>query len=128
MRGLEVAWSVLMGCAAGLCIVILISHAMSAICGRGKYARESNSRDRKGEVMRLEFKPAKGGLISETHMKYKRGGQGGGPMEDHEMESAVHRPMKHAQEHLAAVMGHCFPSGTDKEDDEPNRETAADED
>jgi hypothetical protein len=74
-------------------------------------ARESNSRDRKGEVMGLEFKPAKGGLISETHMKYKRGGQGGGPMEDH----------------LAAVMGHCFPSGTDKEDDEPNRETAADE-
>jgi len=90
-------------------------------------AKESNSRDRKGEVMGLEFKPAKGGLISETTTKYKRGGQGGGPMEDHERESAVHPTIKHAQEHLAAVMGHCCPSGTDKEDDEPNRETAADE-
>jgi len=93
-------------------------------------AGNSSSRSRKGEVVGMEFRPATGadgGLVSETHMKYKRGGQGGGPMEDHEMEEAIHPTMKHAQEHLAAVMGHCFPSGTDKEDDEPNRETAADE-
>lgn len=38
----------------------------------------SSNRD-KGEVIAVEFRPAKGGATSETHMKYKRGGQGDGP-------------------------------------------------
>jgi len=33
------AWNVLMGFASGLCIIILISYSMAAICGKGKYGK-----------------------------------------------------------------------------------------
>lgn len=79
----------------------------------------SNSRSRKGEMVGMEFKPAKGGAVSETHMRYKRGGQGGGPTEDHEHETAVHPTLQHAQDHMAAMMGHCFTDGEGKSDEKP---------
>jgi hypothetical protein len=56
----------------------------------------------------VEFRPAKGGITSETHMKFKRGGQGGGPSEDHETETAIHPTMDHAHAHLTAMLGHCM--------------------
>lgn len=62
----------------------------------------------KPEVVRISFEPAEGGLVSETNMKYKRGGQGGGPDWDHETERAIHPTMEHAQEHLAEHMGQHF--------------------
>lgn len=68
---------------------------------------QSSSRG-KGEVIAVEFRPAKGGATSETHMKYKRGGQGGGPMEDHEREMAVHATKEDAHKHLDKMMGDCW--------------------
>ena len=87
-------------------------------------AKDSSSRARKGEVLGIEFKPAKGGLVSETHMRYKRGGQGGGPDWDHESETGVHPNMEHAHAHLEAMMGHCFGAGEAKE---PNAEVEKEE-
>jgi len=78
-------------------------------------SKESSSRG-KGEVVAVEFRPAKGGVTSETHMRYKRGGQGGGPMEDHEREMAVHTSAEDAHQHLSKMMGHCF--GGKKDDKE----------
>lgn len=62
----------------------------------------------KGEVKEVSFKPAKGGIVSETRREFKRGGQGGGPSHDYEHETAVHPDMKSAHAHMAAMMGHCF--------------------
>lgn len=71
-------------------------------------ANNDAKRSGKPEIEGVHFKPAKGGLISETSMKFKRGGQGGGPMHDYEHETAVHPTMEHAQAHLAKMMSqHC---------------------
>lgn len=63
---------------------------------------------RKGETVGVEFKPATGGIISTTHMRFKRGGQGGGPDFDHEHEEAVHPTMEHAVGHLRTTLGGVF--------------------
>ena len=62
----------------------------------------------KPEVVRISFEPAEGGLVSETHMKYKRGGQGGGPDYDHETERGIHSTMEDAQAHLEEHFGKHF--------------------
>lgn len=59
----------------------------------------------KRELVAVEFRPAKNGIISEARVRTKRSGQGGGPDYDHETETAVHPNAKHAQAHLAALMG-----------------------
>jgi hypothetical protein len=59
----------------------------------------------KRELLEVSYRPAKGGLISETRTRTPRGGQGGGPDFDHETEQAVHKNLKHAQAHLAKCMG-----------------------
>jgi hypothetical protein len=45
---------------------------------------------RKGEIHSVEFRPAKGGAVSTTRTKYKRGGTGGGGDYDFEEENEVH--------------------------------------
>jgi hypothetical protein len=60
---------------------------------------------RKGEFHSLEFRPAKGGAVSTTRMKYKRGGQGGGPDYDYESQEEVHPNMQSAHDKIKAVMG-----------------------
>lgn len=66
---------------------------------------------KKGELIEVSFKPAKGGVISETRSKHKRGGQGGGPDYDYETENAVHSSAEAAGKHLASTMAHCFTGG-----------------
>jgi hypothetical protein len=73
----------------------------------------------KPEVESVSFRPAKGGMISETHMRIKRGGQGGGPVHDYESNTAVHPDMKSAHAHLTAMLGHSFEG--------PSRESVVDE-
>jgi hypothetical protein len=58
--------------------------------------------------MAIEFKPAKGGIASETHFREHRSGQGGGPLMGHESEMGVHPDMASATAHLEKHMGHCF--------------------
>lgn len=70
-------------------------------------AKESSSRG-KPEVQEVTFRPAKGGVVSETRMKYKRGGQGGGPMNDYESQTAVHSSHEEPSKHLKAMLGRCF--------------------
>lgn len=62
----------------------------------------------KPEIQSVNFEPAEGGLVSETRMKYKRGGQGGGPDYDYETERAIHPSIEHAAEHLREKLGHHF--------------------
>ena len=62
----------------------------------------------KSELMGVDFTPAKGGVISETRTRIKRGGMGGGPDFDHNSVKAVHPTLKHAQDHMASVMGKYF--------------------
>lgn len=69
----------------------------------------------KPEVEHVSFRPAKGGIVSETSMKTTRGGQGGGPLHDYGSETAVHGSMAHAVKHLKEKMGHCFGGGEEKE-------------
>jgi hypothetical protein len=71
----------------------------------------------KGEVQEVSFRPAEGGLVSETHTKFKRSGQGGGPDFDHERETAIHPTIEHAHDHLSAMLGHHF--GTEKKAAKP---------
>ncbi len=79
---------------------------------------KANSAERsKGEVKEVSFRPAKGGVVSETRREYKRGGQGGGPMMDHESETAVHADMKSAMSHMKSCMGHCFKGESESESD-----------
>lgn len=73
----------------------------------------SSSRS-KPEVKEVSFKPAKGGVVSETRKEVKRGGQGGGPMHDYEHETAVHPDMESAHAHLSAMMSHCFKGKEEK--------------
>jgi hypothetical protein len=74
---------------------------------------------RKGEVTEVGFRPAKGGVVSETRRRFKRSGQGGGPDFDHETETAVHATPESAAAHLKTVLGHAFAEST-----EANREAA----
>jgi len=62
----------------------------------------------KPELMGVEYTPAKGGVISDTRTRIKRGGMGGGGDFDHKSEKAVHPTLKHAQDHMANVMGKYF--------------------
>lgn len=59
----------------------------------------------KRELVEVNVRPAKNGYISEARLRTKRSGQGGGPDYDHETETAVHPNVKHAQAHLAKLMG-----------------------
>jgi len=74
----------------------------------------------KPELMGVEYTPAKGGVISETRTATKRGGMGGGGDYDHKSEKAVHPTLKHAQDHMANVMGKYFAA----KDAKPEAETA----
>lgn len=69
---------------------------------------KSSSSKGKPEVKEVSFRPAKGGIVSETRKETKRGGQGGGPISDYEHETAVHPTIESAHEHLSAMMGHHF--------------------
>lgn len=64
----------------------------------------------KGEVESVTFRPAKGGVVSETTTAYKRGGQGGGPDREYEHETAVHPTHEHAAAHLKSMLGHAYAS------------------
>jgi hypothetical protein len=73
-----------------------------------------------GEVCEVSFKPAKGGVISETRTKMKRGGQGGGPDYDYKTENGVHPSMEHASAHLKSTLGHSFTDTEAEENAEAN--------
>lgn len=77
----------------------------------------NNSSRGKPEVKEVSFKPAKGGIVSETRKEVKRGGQGGGPNYDYEHETAVHPTIESAHAHLTAMMGHAFAGKEEKADD-----------
>lgn len=70
---------------------------------------------KKPKIIAMEFRPAEGGMVSETHTETPRGGQGGGPMMDHDSETAVHGSMEHAVAHMKKHMGHCFKGGGEAE-------------
>lgn len=75
---------------------------------------------KKPEVTGIEFRPAQGGMMSETHTRTQRSGQGGGPLMEHESEMAIHPSMEHAKAHLEKCMGHCFggeSKGSDKSEE-----------
>lgn len=73
----------------------------------------------KSTIESVSFRPAKGGVISETSHRTKRSGQGGGPMHDYDHETAVHPSMEHAQAHLGKMLGDCYGSskGESKDDE-----------
>lgn len=62
----------------------------------------------KSTITGVDFTPAKGGVISTTSMKTKRGGTGGGPDYEHKSEQTIHPTLEHAQAHLKAKMGGFF--------------------
>lgn len=68
----------------------------------------------KHEIESVEFRGAKGGIVSETRMRHKRPGQGGGPDYDYKHETGVHPTLEHAKEHLETALGHLF-TGASKE-------------
>lgn len=70
----------------------------------------------KRTVESVEFRKAKGGVISETRFKTARGGQGGGPDCDYNHETAIHTTAEHAQAHLGKMFFDTE-SGTDKAGD-----------
>lgn len=76
----------------------------------------------KSEVMEVSFRPAKGGVISETRSRTKRGGQGGGPDYDYETENGVHPTVKHAAAHLEKTLGHAFAGKVEHDENEPPEE------
>lgn len=55
----------------------------------------------KGELQDVTFRPAKGGLISETSHKVKGGKFG----PDYKRETAVHGSLGHAMRHMKDVFG-----------------------
>lgn len=71
----------------------------------------------KPTVTSVEFRPAKGGVVSETRTETKRGGQGGGPMCDYDSATAVHPTLESAADHLKKHMGNAF-SDSDREADD----------
>jgi hypothetical protein len=77
---------------------------------------------KKAEIVEVSFKPATGGIVSETRSKMRRGGQGGGPDWDYETESGVHPTLKHASEHLKATLGHHFAAAPKEQGSEPPEE------
>jgi hypothetical protein len=73
----------------------------------------------KQEIEEVAFRPAKGGIISETRTKTKRPGQGGGPSYDYDHDTEVHPSMEHAQAHLEAKLGDCFGGKREEPTGEP---------
>lgn len=69
----------------------------------------------KGEIEHIMLRPAKGGVVSSTSMKYKRGGQGGGPSHDYEEETRVHPTHEHLASHLKDVLGHVYEHAAEEE-------------
>lgn len=69
---------------------------------------------KKPELLEVSYRPAKGGVVSETRTRTKRSGQGGGPDFDHESETGVHPSLEHAQAHMASVLSDCFTGGSAK--------------
>ena len=61
---------------------------------------------RKSELVEVSYRPAKGGIVSETRTRTRRSGQGGGPDYDHETEQGVHPTTQHAQAHLKELFAH----------------------
>jgi hypothetical protein len=76
---------------------------------RGKTAIES-----------LEYKPADGGVVSETRSKVSRGGSGGGPSYDYDHKTAVHSSLEDAKAHLESCLGHCFAGSKEESVREPD--------
>jgi hypothetical protein len=74
---------------------------------------------KKPEILEVAFKPAKGGVVSETRTRTPRGGQGGGPSFEHDSEQGVHPTMEHAVAHLKSSLGHCFGAAPEAEVEEP---------
>lgn len=71
---------------------------------------------KEGKVTHLAFKPAEdGGLISETHKEWARGGSGGGPGFDTDMETRIHPTIEHAAKHLKNVFKEHMPGNSDNE-------------
>lgn len=68
---------------------------------------------KKPQLISIEVRPAKGGVISRTSMQTPRSGQGGGPMMDHNSEEMVHPTMEHMQAHMGKMMAGCFPKGAE---------------
>jgi hypothetical protein len=64
----------------------------------------------KPEILGVEYSPAKGGVVSHTNTRVKRPGQGGGGDFDHKSVTTIHPTLKHAQDHMAGVMGKFFAS------------------
>ena len=71
------------------------------------------------EVESVSYRPAKGGIISETRHKTFRGGQGGGPNFDWGSDDAVHPSMEHAMKHLKSMMGSVFGEAQKDGENEP---------
>ena len=61
---------------------------------------------RKGEIHSVEFRPAKGGAISTTRTKFKRGGTGGGGDYDFEEQNEVHPNL--SVEKIRAIIRHAL--------------------
>lgn len=67
---------------------------------------------RMGEIHSLEFRPAKGGAVSVTRTRHRRGGQGGGPDFDYEEEQEVHQNLDVGK--IKAIIQHAL-SNADEE-------------
>jgi hypothetical protein len=79
----------------------------------------------KRTVVEVSFRPAKGGVVSETRTETKRGGQGGGPSMDYDQETAVHPTAEDAHAHLDKMMAGCWGKGSETPET-ADRDTAAD--
>jgi hypothetical protein len=89
---------------------------------KGKIMSANSSSKGKRICESVEFRPAKGGVVSETRYKVARGGQGGGPTHDYEHESGVHATKEDAHAHLDKMMGGAWATGEDtapKSEEEP---------
>jgi hypothetical protein len=76
----------------------------------------------KEKIEGVEFRPAEGGLVSETRKKVSRGGSGGGPGYDYDHETAVHHSMDDAKAHLESCLGHVFKGGKEESVRVPDKE------
>ena len=79
-------------------------------------AKGSSSRE-KGVLHSIQIIPTDDGkgVIAHNEMKIKRGGQGGGPMYDHETHTTIHPTLDSIHEHIATHCQHCFSEGEPRE-------------
>jgi len=77
-----------------------------------------------GHVESISFRPAEGGLVSETTTKYKRGGSGGGPDSEYDRETGIHPTIEHAIAHLKETMGHHYKGGKPAKEESSHGEGA----